>query len=75
MTMFRSIVKNYRPDPMSGNPSLPTPREFVQYVLDNIDLDQHWRPQVVLLALTVSGVFPVLIHRACPAMTSHDQVF
>ena len=49
--LVKGVVKKFRPDPNSGDPTLATPSEFLSFILDDLkkrgpeNVDQHWRPQ------------------------------
>ena len=49
--LVKSVVKKYRTDKSSGDPSLASPSEFLSFIVDNLNsagpenVDQHWRPQ------------------------------
>ena len=49
--IVKGVVKKFRPDPNSGDPTLATPSEFLSFILDDLEkrgpenVDHHWRPQ------------------------------
>ena len=62
--LIKSVVKKFRPNPNSGDPTLATPSEFLSFILDDLkkrgpeNVDQHWRPQ----------------HLSCPFCNFHFTV-